>query len=62
MHHIDMLIAGGGASRNYRIVPRLFGQIASCSHWTTLTDRSLLDVSGVDTLSFLQGIVTNDMR
>ncbi len=32
------------------------------AHYTPLTDRAILSVSGADSLAFLQGIVTNDME
>ena len=31
------------------------------AHYTSLTDRGILSVSGIDSLAFLQGIVTNDV-
>jgi len=32
------------------------------THYTALTDRGILSVSGTDSLAFLQGIVTNDIE
>ncbi|NKB21831.1 MAG: folate-binding protein [Alphaproteobacteria bacterium] len=32
------------------------------AHYTALTDRGILSVSGADSLAFLQGIVTNDIE
>lgn len=32
------------------------------AHYTSLTDRGILSVSGIDSLAFLQGIVTNDVE
>lgn len=32
------------------------------THYTSLTDRGILSVSGIDSLAFLQGIVTNDVE